>query len=59
MLVPARRLAGSVAVVGELALGAAVQVGLMPEAAVAHLGGQTERNMDHGSVQVLTVVSEA
>lgn len=44
VLVPARGLAGSVAVVGKLALSAAVQIGLMAEAAVAHLGGQTVKD---------------
>lgn len=48
VLVPARGLAGSVAVVGKLALSAAVQIGLMAEAAVAHLGGQTERETQTG-----------
>lgn len=43
MFVPACSLAGAVAVVGKLALGAAVQFGLTAETAVAHLSGQAER----------------
>lgn len=41
MLIPACSLAGSVTVVGEFTLGAAVQVGLVTEAAMAHLLRQT------------------
>lgn len=43
VFVPACSLAGAVAVVSKLALGTAVQIGLVPETAVAHLGGQTEK----------------
>lgn len=40
---PAGRLAGPVAVMGKPALSTAVQIGPTTETAVAHLGGQTER----------------
>lgn len=41
VFVPACSLAGAVAVVSKLTLGTAVQIGLVPETAVAHLSGQT------------------
>jgi len=44
VFLPACSLAGAVAVMGELTLGAAVQLGLAPETAVAHLIGPAEGN---------------
>lgn len=41
VFLPACSLAGTVAVVGELTLATAVQLGLLAETAVAHLGGKT------------------
>ena len=41
VFVPAGRLAGAVAVVGEFALNTAVEVGPLAEAVMAHRGGQT------------------
>lgn len=46
VFLPARSLAGAVAVMGKLTLGAAVQFGLLPETAVADLSGQTESETD-------------
>lgn len=46
VFIPACSLAGAVAVVGKLTLGTAVQFGLVPETAVAHLSGKTERETD-------------
>lgn len=43
VLIPACRLAGAIAVVGKLAMGAAEQLSLATETAVAHLAGKTAR----------------
>jgi len=43
VFIPACSLAGSVTIVSKPALSAAMQVALTPETAVAHLGGQTDR----------------
>lgn len=47
VFIPACSLAGAVTIVGKLTLGTAVQVGLVPETAVAHLCGVTEREIKH------------
>lgn len=46
MFFPACSLAGTVAVVGKFTLSTSVQVGLVPETAVANLSGQTDKKKD-------------
>lgn len=54
VFIPACSLAGAVTVVGKLTLGAAVQIGLVTETAVAHLSGKTERETYKAEQLLLT-----